>query len=129
MLHYFGSTDQMVAHTLCRRFFWAENILWKDELKGRNVVIWLGGRDLIVDSAGVKKYLTDSGEFDDEDAEGRVVEFVNGGWETKDEEGGRLKIVWGDGLDHAQVFGEKRWYTQLVRDIAEAADAGGQGPA
>ncbi|KAF3217549.1 hypothetical protein TWF192_004712 [Orbilia oligospora] len=132
MLHYFASTDQMVAHTLCRRFFWAENILWKDDLKGRNVVVWLGERDLIVDTAGVKEYLTGAGNgrFDDDegtDERRRRVEFVNGEWETKDEEGGRLKVVWGDGLDHAQVFDEKRWYTRLVGDIAEAAVAGGRG--
>ncbi|KAK6532997.1 hypothetical protein TWF281_007163 [Arthrobotrys megalospora] len=127
MLHYFASTDQMVAHTLCRRFFWAENILWKDDLKGRNVVVWLGERDLIVDTAGVRGYLTGSGQFSDEGADGRVAEFVNGEWETKDEQGGRLKVVWGDGLDHAQVFDEKRWYTRLVGDIAEAAVAGGGG--
>ncbi|KAK6505520.1 hypothetical protein TWF481_007415 [Arthrobotrys musiformis] len=127
MLHYFASTDQMVAHTLCRRFFWAENILWKDDLKGRDVVVWLGERDLIVDTAGVKDYLTNTGGFaDDGDSDGGGVEFVNGEWETKDEAGGRLKVVWGEGLDHAQVFDEKKWYTRLVGDIAEAAVVDGQ---
>ncbi|KAK6504140.1 hypothetical protein TWF506_002348 [Arthrobotrys conoides] len=131
MLHYFASTDQMVAHTLCRRFFWAENILWLDDLKGRNAVVWLGERDLIVDTAGVKEYLTNTRGFDDHhDDTGREgVEFVNGEWERTDEDGGRLKVVWGDGLDHAQVFDEKRWYTRLVGDIAEAAVIGGQGRA
>ncbi|KAK6338196.1 hypothetical protein TWF730_002270 [Orbilia blumenaviensis] len=129
MLHYFASTDQMVAHTLCRRFFWAENILWKDDLKGKDVTVWLGERDLIVDTAGVRGYLTGSDGFDRGGVDGRVLEFVNGEWETKDEAGGRLKVVWGDGLDHAQVFDEKKWYTRLVGDIAGAAVAGGRGQA
>ncbi|KAF2998469.1 hypothetical protein E8E13_002186 [Curvularia kusanoi] len=36
-LWYFASTDMMVAHTLARGFFWAANVLWKEDLRGRKV--------------------------------------------------------------------------------------------
>ncbi|KAF3928119.1 hypothetical protein AA313_de0203831 [Arthrobotrys entomopaga] len=126
MLHYYASTDPMVAHTLCRRFFWAENILWKEDLEGKNVVVYLGERDLIVDTGSVRKYLTGGygSEQQEEEEEGveRIGEFDKDGcWEKTDGRGGRLKVVWCEGLDHAQVFDEKRWYTRLVRDIADAS--------
>ncbi|EPS40897.1 hypothetical protein H072_5204 [Dactylellina haptotyla CBS 200.50] len=128
MLHYFASTDPMVAHTLCRRFFWAENILWKEDLQGRDVVVYLGERDLIVDTASVKKYLTGDWDCERQDGEGGVIttaEFSKAGaWEETDERGGKLKVVWCEGLDHAQVFDEKVWYTRLVGDIAESSTLG-----
>jgi pimeloyl-ACP methyl ester carboxylesterase len=57
-LHYFASTDICVSHTLSRHFFWYENILWKEDLEGRNVTVSLAGNDLIVDTESVGRYLT-----------------------------------------------------------------------
>jgi hypothetical protein len=56
-LYYFASTDICVSHTLAKHFFWTENILWKEDLGGRNVTVCLGGRDLIVDTESVGRYL------------------------------------------------------------------------
>lgn len=36
-LFYFASMDMGSAHTLCRRFFWNQLILWKEDLKGRRM--------------------------------------------------------------------------------------------
>ncbi|KAF3919753.1 hypothetical protein ABW20_dc0108078 [Dactylellina cionopaga] len=128
MLHYFASTDQMVAHTLCRRFFWAENILWVEDLKGRNAVVYLGERDLIVDTGSVRRYLTGKYKRDAkvvdrtrEEVDDEFVEFVDSQWVKTDDDGGRLKVVWCEELDHAQVFDYSEWYTRLVKDIGEVA--------
>jgi pimeloyl-ACP methyl ester carboxylesterase len=55
-LYYFASMDIGVAHTLGRRFFWSENILWKKDVAGRKITISLGGRDLIVNAKAVGRY-------------------------------------------------------------------------
>ncbi|KFY03311.1 hypothetical protein O988_01572, partial [Pseudogymnoascus sp. VKM F-3808] len=68
LLWYFGSKDMGVAHSLARRFFWSQNIIWKEDLgmegengvEGRDVTVVLSGRDLIVDNEGVRQYLTAS---------------------------------------------------------------------
>ena len=65
LLWYFGSKDIGVAHTLARRFFWSENIIWKEELglevekrdEGRKVTVVLGGKDILVDTNTVGCYL------------------------------------------------------------------------
>jgi len=57
-LYYFASMDMGVSHTLSRHFFWSENILWKEDLDGRNVTVSLSGKDLIVDTESVGKYMT-----------------------------------------------------------------------
>jgi hypothetical protein len=57
-LYYFASMDMGVSHTLSRHFFWSENILWKEDLDGRNVTISVSGRDLIVDTESVGKYMS-----------------------------------------------------------------------
>ncbi|KAM3084070.1 hypothetical protein ACMFMG_001822 [Clarireedia jacksonii] len=56
-LYYFASMDPGVAHTLGRRFFWNENVLWKQDLGTRKVTACLAGRDLIVDTEAVGRYL------------------------------------------------------------------------
>jgi hypothetical protein len=58
LIYYFGSMDMGVSHTLSRRFFWFENILWKKDIEGRNVTVSLAGKDLIVNSEAVRMYLT-----------------------------------------------------------------------
>lgn len=57
-LYYFASMDMGVSHTLSRHFFWSENILWKEDLDGRNVTVSFSGRDLIVDTESVGRYLS-----------------------------------------------------------------------
>lgn len=49
--------DPGISHTLGRRFFWNENVLWKDDFEGRKVTASLAGRDLIVDTEAVGRYL------------------------------------------------------------------------
>ncbi|KAE8449498.1 hypothetical protein EG329_008106 [Mollisiaceae sp. DMI_Dod_QoI] len=56
-LYYFASMDMGVSHTLSRHFFWNENVLWKKDLVDRKVTVSLGGRDLIVNTEAVGKYL------------------------------------------------------------------------
>jgi pimeloyl-ACP methyl ester carboxylesterase len=59
-LYYFASMDMGVAHTLARHFFWNENVVWKKDLVGHNVTVSLGGRDLIVNTEAVGRYLSSS---------------------------------------------------------------------
>jgi pimeloyl-ACP methyl ester carboxylesterase len=58
-LYYFASMDIGVSHTLSRHFFWNENVLWKKDLAGRRVTVSLGGRDLIVNTEAVGRYLSE----------------------------------------------------------------------
>ena len=95
-LHYFGSMDMGVAHTLFRTFFWSENILWKHDISGRQVTVVLSAKDLIVNTDAVGRYLT-------EDEEG--VEEKD--WKVQGWKGKGLDILWFKELDHAQVFDRK----------------------
>lgn len=88
-LYYFASKDMGVSHTLSRRFFWSENILWKHDIEGHRMTVALSGKDLIVDSTAVRRYLTD-------------------------EKSACLDVLWFKDLDHAQVFDSKRYRDILV---------------
>jgi pimeloyl-ACP methyl ester carboxylesterase len=57
-LYYFASMDIGVSHTLARHFFWNENVLWKKDIEGRKLTVSLGGRDLIVNTEAVGRYLS-----------------------------------------------------------------------
>lgn len=92
-LYYFASMDMMVAHTLARHFFWAHNILWKDELRGRDVTVSLGGNDLIVDTETVGKYLNDVD-----------LKTESSAWKSHKWSGSGLETIWWSTADHAQVF-------------------------
>lgn len=111
-LWYFASMDMGVAHSLARHFFWSENVLWKEALGGRNVTVSLAGRDLIVNTEAVGRYLADGSEDDDDEGEAETVPeaseegglLVQDGWKHKPWRGKGIDIIWFDDLDHAQVF-------------------------
>ncbi|KAG0635157.1 hypothetical protein HOY80DRAFT_1025266 [Tuber brumale] len=110
-LQYFASRDPDVAHSLSRHFFWAENILWKEELTGRKAGVVISGNDLIVDAPECWRYLT--GRDRTKDESGNVV------W--TDGEGGST-VIWCEGLDHAQVFdtqASRRLVVTLVKEFVE----------
>ena len=101
-LHYFASTDMGVAHTLGRHFFWSENITWKHELP-RRTAVFLAGRDLIVDTAQVRAYLTEPG------------------WEDAHypRKGLPIDVRWCAELDHGQMFDFRSRRAELVRVLRE----------
>ena len=103
-LYYFASMDMGVSHTLARRFFWSENILWKEDVEDRAITVSLAGEDLIVDTQVVGRYLTDSpAELD-----GRSE------WQERNWKGQGLDVLYFPRLDHAQVFDRKENYRRLV---------------
>ena len=113
-LWYFGSKDMGVAHTLSRRFFWSENILWKHNLKGHLVTVVLCGKDLIVDTEAVGRYLKGEGSGPSKaSGEGTTLED----WKTKPWKGTELDLLWFQDLDHAQVF-DKRKTRHRLSEVA-----------
>ncbi|KAI9845863.1 MAG: hypothetical protein M1838_001518 [Thelocarpon superellum] len=139
LLWYFGSKDIGVAHALARRFFWSENIIWKEELSvegeqggaGRNVTVVLSGRDLIVDAEAVGQYLTaspskESGadaqvvettKRDDGTAFTQTVNQGTGEWKRRSWTGYGLEVIWHEHLDHAQVFDCPKMMAPLIKAI------------
>jgi pimeloyl-ACP methyl ester carboxylesterase len=112
-LWYFGSRDAGVAHTFARRFFWSESILWKEDLASRRATIFLGERDLLVDTAHVYEYLLglkEAGATFDQNGEKLVELGVDG--EEK-----RLNVVMCPDMDHGQIFDTKKWRTRLIREV------------
>ena len=96
MLWYFASRDPDVSRTLSRHFFWAENILWKEDLRDKVVAVALSGQDQLVNAEAVRKYLT--GE-DEEQAYWR---------------GSRLEVLCYPELDHAMIFNTRRRWSRLM---------------
>lgn len=110
-LEYFASLDPGIAHSICRHFFWTQNVLWKEELGERKCVVSVGGRDLIIDVEQVWEYLTDG--------QGGVV----GQGMKKVWTGGKWSVHWFGDADHAQVFDTKERRKGLVDAVAELTRA------
>jgi Alpha/beta hydrolase family len=89
LMWYFASRDADISRALSRHFFWAENVLWKEELEGRKVAVVLSGADQIVNAKEVGKYLTGEQE-------------LSRRWEM-----GGLEVLFYPGLDHGMVFDTK----------------------
>ena len=92
-----------VSHTLFRRFFWADNVLWKEDIQGHHVTVVLAGRDIVIDSKAIWAYLTGSA-----DRIGDTDDRKDGEWKCDG-----LDVLWFQDLDHGQVFDEKRTRTRL----------------
>lgn len=106
-LYYFASKDMGVAHTLSRHFFWNENILWKEDILDRDVTVALGGRDLIVDTEAVGRYLVGANDGNWED----------GSWKEDTWIGEGLDVLWFKQCDHAQAFEQEKTRQRLVNVI------------
>ncbi|KAH7111282.1 hypothetical protein B0J11DRAFT_562554 [Dendryphion nanum] len=106
-LYYFASKDMGVSHTLFRRFFWSQNILWKEDIRNRRVTVVLGGKDLIVDTKVVKEYLTGNESVNQE----------KGSWQKREWKGDGLDVLWFPELDHGQVFDKKSTRARLVNVV------------
>lgn len=99
-LWYFASRDPDIARALSRHFFWTENVLWKEDLKGSECAVVLCGRDQIVDARGVKRYLTGN---DDNTFRWR-----------KDQ----LEVLFYPELDHSQQFDTPELRRPMVEIIS-----------
>ncbi len=106
-----------VSHTLSRRFFWFENIMWKSDIEGRPVTVSLGGKDLIVDTNTVRDYLTGG-----EGTAGWRGKESNG--KEREWKGHELDVLWFEDLDHAQVFDKKGTRARLVEVVRAYCNLG-----
>ncbi|KAK8122699.1 Alpha beta hydrolase fold family [Apiospora sp. TS-2023a] len=85
----------------------------------RNVAVCLAGRDLIVDTLSVAQYLAgnehwlptlrDSDQAKADDALDHVEKSAGYGHLEKD----GIELLWFDGLDHAQVFDDRKHYDKV----------------
>lgn len=118
-LWYFASKDIGVSWTLARHFFWADNILWREDLvsgarKDWPTTVSLGGKDLIVDSEVVGRYLGGGGGGGGtkSDADGDDEhEWKSRAWTGRTDQ---PEVVWWPELDHAQVFDKKSTRRKLL---------------
>jgi pimeloyl-ACP methyl ester carboxylesterase len=139
LLWYFGSKDIGVAHTLARRFFWSENIIWKEDLglevkqweEGRKVTVVFGGKDILVDTNTVGRYLMGASlngsqisdkairmanEFKMATVSG-LVSAEEEEWKTRPWKGSGLEVLWFEQLDHGQVFELERTRRPIIKAI------------
>ena len=104
-----------VSHSLARHFFWSENILWKQDIAGKSVTVVLGGRDIIVDSEAVRRYLTGDESWASTPWGPRDVEEAE--WEQAEWTGRGLDVIWNSELDHAQMFDTSRKRAPVVHAV------------
>jgi pimeloyl-ACP methyl ester carboxylesterase len=139
LLWYFGSKDIGVAHTLARRFFWSENIIWKEDLGleieqwegGRKVTVVFGGKDILVDTNTVGRYLVGASfkepqikdkairrasEIETATVPG-LVSAEGEEWKTRPWMGSGLEVLWFEQLDHGQVFELERTRRPIIKAI------------
>lgn len=99
--------DMGVAHTLARRFFWSENILWRRDIDNGRITVVLSAKDLIVDTEAIGQYLA---QHCNRNLDGQA-------WKHREWRGKGVDILWFDDLDHAQVFDSRQKCEKLVHVI------------
>ncbi|KAH7168459.1 hypothetical protein DER46DRAFT_528048 [Fusarium sp. MPI-SDFR-AT-0072] len=97
LLSYFGSKDIGIAHTLFRRFFWADSLLWKEDLQDRPAAVALASRDSIIDTKSIRAYLVGSKDWAQSPTKETGEILIDG----------KLDVIWFEDLDHGQAFDHK----------------------
>ncbi len=110
-----------VAHTLFRGFFWSDNILWKEDVGDLDITVSLAGKDQIVNTKEVAAYLMAEGEDSNDQPEQGDWKSKPGVWLSTDK---RLKVLWCEELDHAQVFERKLYRDCLVAEVRRLSSHG-----
>lgn len=138
-LWYFASMDMGVARALGRHFFWSQNVVWKEDLglDHRRVTVSLAGRDLIVDTEAVGRYLAadsstrnsdDETDVEDDHSDQNVGDeralLAGEGWKHMHWRGEGLETIWFEHLDHAQVFDKAITRARLVHVLRTYSDVG-----
>lgn len=95
-----------ISHTLSRCFFWADNILWKEDVEGHHTTVVLAEKDLIVNTKEVASYLTGTNDWIT-----KLRKSDQAVWESE-----ALDVVWFQELDHAHVF-ESETTRKVLVDI------------
>lgn len=115
MLHYFASQDMLISHTLARRFFWSEYVLWKEDLdENRPLTVVLSAKDLIVPAKEIWAYLTGMPLCNTAPTE---VEQLNDTAEWKHD---KQQVLCFKDLDHAGLFnskGSRRGVARISRKL------------
>lgn len=131
VLWYFGSKDIGVAHTLARRFFWNENIIWKEDFgPDRKLAVVLSGKDLIVNVKAVRKYLVAPAEDEGEEADWTTTDDASVPCTTivkSDNKGltkGRTSIIWFEDVYHGQVFDVEETRNPVMDTIRDFSATG-----
>ncbi|KAG5813917.1 hypothetical protein H9Q74_012482 [Fusarium xylarioides] len=109
LLSYFGSKDIGIAHTLFRRFFWADNLLWKEDLQDRPAAVALASRDSIIDTKSIRAHLVGSKDWAQSPTKETGEVSSNG----------KLDVIWFEDLDHGQAFDHKTTRLRLVETVRE----------
>lgn len=105
-LWYFASRDPDVARALSRHFFWAENVLWREDLAGRDAAVVLCGEDQIVDTREVRRYLTGTDD-------------VSFRWQ-----GDGLEVLYYPELDHSNQFQYAECRQPMLEVLSRFVDNG-----
>lgn len=93
--------------------------MWKHDIQDKPVTVSLSGKDLIVDTDAVRRYLTgENGTLHSESSP------VQNGRSTR-WKGDRLDVLWFGDLDHAQVFDLKK-NRMLLGDVVREYCAQGK---
>lgn len=96
-----------ISHTLFRRFFWADSVLWKEDISKHRVSVVLAGRDIVVDTKVIRAYLTSSADLFADTA----------GWKDERWQSDGLDVQWFKNLDHGQVFDDKTAKSRLLEIV------------
>ncbi|KAH9917611.1 Alpha/Beta hydrolase protein [Fomitopsis serialis] len=105
-LWYLASRDPDIARALSRHFFWTENVLWKEDLEGRETAVVLCGEDQIVDSREVMAYLTGS-------------EDLSLRWKKDG-----LEVLYFPGLDHSNQFYHEECRRPMIEVLSRFVNNG-----
>ncbi|EJP61516.1 uncharacterized protein BBA_09540 [Beauveria bassiana ARSEF 2860] len=97
LLSYFGSKDMGISHTLFRRFFWADNVLWTEDISKHRVSVVLAGRDIVTDTKVIRAYLMGP---KDTTLKGKA-------WKDEAWRDDGLEVEWFPQFDHGQVFDDE----------------------
>lgn len=78
-------------------------------MEGRRVTVSMAGKDLIVDTEAVGRYLAQNGD----------VKPVEEDWKSWQWKGKGLDLLWFDDLDHAQVF-DSQYNCEVLCNVVRA---------
>ncbi|KAI0926716.1 hypothetical protein AcV5_007432 [Taiwanofungus camphoratus] len=95
---YFACRDPDIARAVQRNWHMPENVLWREDLVGRQVTVVLAERDHLINTEEIWKYLTSRAD----DPEYR--------WQHDG-----LEVLYLSGIDHGEMFETAAWRKPMIQ--------------
>lgn len=115
----FAATDIGICPAIMRLFDWTQNVLWMDEIADTPVDVFIAGKDVIIDTEKLHRYLVRHGFFEDDVGQRKTDSGMDVTLTSTDSPTAHHTVVLHREYNHGEIFVRHAGREQLIEAITK----------